>query len=432
MSSTPSEPSSPPSPSTPITTPPRPAPIPPKLPPPPNFEPPPYTPYSEASVSLLPTDRTRSPAPSAPVPSRTPSGNNDGIVRPSGIHRVTQHCTKRNCIILAAFIFMIFVALLVFHQFFLTLNDTARPTQELEFASRKLAGFHTFDPTISHDELSDSILLSKFDKAQKVLKSEKMVLEEYDVGFLTSSNNFDSENFDDCMRFTDHMICCSTSVHSRHYETKCWHRTAEGAVESGTASHYGFTHRWQSLNNDIAAVILRNSQRYAVFHVNNNQRYTIPEKNLPEGSVSAGFYFPMNDITELDEMIQTEGTFKILKYRLFADEGKYKYRDETWEETPFEADPELTKNLFCSLPIYSAVLQYGHYRNDDQLTWDLKVKFDSSETLYWAKDQIHTPIDEVAIDCNQESIVLYVLGSRDLIEFTINLPDERSAEIRDE
>uniref|UniRef100_A0AC34GAF3 Uncharacterized protein n=1 Tax=Panagrolaimus sp. ES5 TaxID=591445 RepID=A0AC34GAF3_9BILA len=180
-------------------------PRPPKIPPPPNLDPPPYTPFSEHSAPLLPSSSSGAARP-APIQGRhTSSSSGPRVVRPPGFRRYTQHCTKRNCILLLALLGILIMGILAVTYWLNSSEEDAAQINPLTFNSRSLAKFHIPDQRISYDENSDSVILSKYLKAQKQLKSEKLSIEEYDLGFLGATHDIDSDNYDDCMRFTDNV-----------------------------------------------------------------------------------------------------------------------------------------------------------------------------------------------------------------------------------
>uniref|UniRef100_A0A914YHD3 Uncharacterized protein n=1 Tax=Panagrolaimus superbus TaxID=310955 RepID=A0A914YHD3_9BILA len=298
--SSPTTPSSPPPttpPSSPVTgvttttttsAPPRP----PKIPPPPNLDPPPYTPFSEHSAPLLPSSSSGVARPAAPIQGRhTSSSSGPRVVRPPGFRRYTQHCTKRNCILFLALLGILIMGILAVNYWLDSSEEDAAQINPLTFNSRNLAKFHIPDQRISYDENSDSVILSKFLKAQKQLKSEKLSIEEYDLGFLGATHDIDSDNYDDCMRFTD------------------------------------------NVTDSVNAVILYNSQRHAILHVDANRLYQIQENKLPEKYKSVGFFFPMDTVDELDELVRSGEEFKICDYLLSSDTNTYILKEEECKRT---------------------------------------------------------------------------------------------------
>ncbi|KAE9550292.1 hypothetical protein FO519_006482 [Halicephalobus sp. NKZ332] len=281
---------------------------------------------------------------------------------------------------------------------------------------------------ISYDLNSDSIILSRFFPAQRQLKSERLSINEYDIGFLTAAQDIDGDQYEDCMRFTEHVVCCETSVSSRDHRTDCWQRTQDG-VNQVHASHYDFVKEWQSLQAGATAVLLYNRQRHSVLHFEKNRVYKIEENKLPEGYISMAFFFPMDTIEELDELVRSRDEFKICEYSL-VDQGRYELKEGECKDTKFKVEFELNEVKFCSNPLYDAVLQYGHYRNEDELSWRLRVEFDSSDNIFEAHDKLHSPVDTVAIGCSDNVIDIYALGNQQLIEYSINLPSETNGHFK--
>lgn len=92
--------------------------------------------------------------------------------------------------------------------------------------------------------------------------------------------------------------------------------------------------------------------------------------------------------------------------------------------------------------MYRAVLQYNHVGdNERELTFRVKVclillsssfsfiqvVYDSNPDVYAATETLDTPYERVVIDCNDEEIEIYVLGSEELAQFKVQLPNLRSS-----
>ena len=89
--------------------------------------------------------------------------------------------------------------------------------------------------------------------------------------------------------------------------------------------------------------------------------------------MSMAFHFPMDTIDELDELVRSRDEFKICEYSL-VDFNRYELKEEGCKNSRFKVEFELNNVKFCSNPLYDAVLQYGHYRNEDELSWYLRVR----------------------------------------------------------
>jgi hypothetical protein len=55
-----------------------------------------------------------------------------------------------------------------------------------------------------------------------------------------------------------------------------------------------------------------------------------------------------------------------------------------------------------------------------------QVKFHSSERMYSAGDSVHARQEQMAMDCDDERVNLYLLGDHELHEFTMDLPAIRN------
>ncbi|KAH7726800.1 hypothetical protein AAVH_05687 [Aphelenchoides avenae] len=292
----------------------------------------------------------------------------------------------------------------------------------LEVKWSSLGEFRNFDQKISFDENSDAVILSKYLPKENVLKSEKIYPEELENGFVQSTHNI-SEEYVECVRFTDHLICCSTTPHGRHHRTDCYYEENEEEIRS-VAVKYDFIADWQSLADDKLLLVVHNRQRHAVFDIKENRIGTIEENRLPHGYLSVGFFFPMDTEKELEELVRSGQEFRICSY-LKTTKGDYALKDEDCKQTPFKVEFELPKVRFCSNPLYTAVIQFGHHQSDNELTWHLRVKYDSSNDVYSASNTVESPYEQIAMDCNDETLDLFVVGATALHRFSAQLPNLR-------
>lgn len=189
---------------------------------------------------------------------------------------------------------------------------------------------------------------------------------------------------------------------------------------------------WQSLEDGQKLIILSNRQRHAVFNLLNGRVYEIEENRLPHGYYSLAFFFPMDTGAELDELVRRDDEFRICQY-MRADMGqngqftKYALKEEKCMETSFNVEFELPKVKFCTNPLYTAVVQYGHLNGEAEvLTWRLRVKYDSAPEVYSATESLESRLEQLAIDCNDTELVLFIMGEYELYEYSVELPNLRS------
>jgi len=109
--------------------------------------------------------------------------------------------------------------------------------------------------------------------------------------------------------------------------------------------------------------------------------YRIEENRLPHAYVSVAFFFPTDTAGELAELVRSGDDFRICLY-LKSNFGDYVLKEEYCKITAFKVEFELPKVQFCSNPFYTAVVQYGHIQGETDLTWHLRVKYDSSPDIY--------------------------------------------------
>lgn len=86
----------------------------------------------------------------------------------------------------------------------------------------------------------------------------------------------------------------------------------------------------------------------------------------------------------------------------------------------------MRKVKFCSNPVYSAVIQYGHVDEERDLTWRLRLSIDGQKDVYGTAETFETDSEELVIDCNDETIEVYVVGKYELSQYTVELPSLRS------
>lgn len=84
------------------------------------------------------------------------------------------------------------------------------------------------------------------------------------------------------------------------------------------------------------------------------------------------------------------------------------------------------------------MIQFGHRTDDDanQLTWHLRVKFDSAASVYSAAEHLETEVSngpnklapQLTIDCNDVAINVYVIGTHELHQYSVQLPQDLHSE----
>uniref|UniRef100_A0A915CPS4 Uncharacterized protein n=1 Tax=Ditylenchus dipsaci TaxID=166011 RepID=A0A915CPS4_9BILA len=222
-------------------------------------------------------------------------------------------------------------------------------------------------------------------------------------GFILSTKNV-SEEYAECMQFTEEVFCCSTSTHSRHHRTDCYLQK-DGETIHSVAVKYDLMSSWQSLADDERLLVVYNRQRHAVLDLVRKKIYKIEENH---------------------ELVRSGDDFRICEY-LKTTHGDYALKEEHCKITAFKVEFELPKVQFCSNPLYTAVLQYGHVQGEEEdLTWHLRVKYDSSPDVYSAAKTVASKLEQLVIDCNDSELDVFVLGSHELYQFSTQLPNLRS------
>ncbi|KAI6174834.1 hypothetical protein M3Y97_00965400 [Aphelenchoides bicaudatus] len=402
-----------------------------KIPPHPDEDqPPPYSSSHHAQASgLLSSSKTVTRTPEQEANNRTRS--------PPGYRKYTQYLTKRNLLILAGIILLLFAitAVLVLlsgsddsdseDYYAPTLGPPAAgkaPVKDLEVKWKLLGSFTEHEQRMSFDETTDAIYLSKYFPDEHILKSEKLEVDASHKKYISSSHNI-SQIYQDCIRFTDEVICCSTSPHGHNHKTECYLNIDNQIIKS-SAAHYDFQHNWQGLNDD-RLLILFNKQHHAVLNLKTKRVQKIEENRLPHGYISIAFFFPMDNADELDELVRNRDDFRICEYKQTLS-GDYALQAPECRTTPFHVEFELPKVRFCSNPIYTAVVQYGHLPDERDLTFHLKLVFDNSAEIYTARDSLESSYDQVVMDCNDETLEIYAMGAYEIARFTVKLPNLHS------
>ena len=372
------------------------------------------------------------------------------MVEPPGIRKYLQYLTARNLLIGLAILLAICVLIYVIHlsnesDEHLTsgkaLEQSHRP---LAFSHKGLGAVKGKKDRISFDATNDAIIVSGYDPESGVLRSDTVQLGDHLEGFRQSSFQPNVElqrqegtqqqqlpAFDDCMRFTEQLVCCSTPSQSHQHMTKCFLRSPGQNVTS-VASMFDFMPRWQSLLDGRQLVLVHNRQRQAFLDVRNNLLNQIEEDRLPQGYISKGFHFDQQTADELVELVHFGDEFRICEYvrtrQVDQEHGKYTLKDQNCRSTPFKVEFELPRVLFCANSLYTALVQFGHLQAEPtRLTWRLRVKFDSSPTIYSAGESMAATRQEtMALNCDDERLDLFVLGDHELHQFWVQLPTPRN------
>jgi len=342
-----------------------------------------------------------------------------------------QYLTKRNLIIAGVILAANLLFLFIVYQ--LLDREKAKPplegTRAMQTTWTALGEFKSPREKISFDERTDFVILSEYSPSERLLKAEKIGLDDHLSGFISKSENI-TDTYSDCMRLTDEAFCCSSSSHTRHHKTDCFliHPT-EGQIHS-VASMYDFVPAWQSLADENWLVLVYNRQRHAVMDLRTRRIHPIEENRLKAGYVSVGFFFPMENAEELDELVRSGSDFRICQY-LRTNLGDYALKDESCQMTRFKVEFELPKVKFCSNSVYTAVIQYGHLQHDHpDLTWHLRFQYDSSPEIHSASETLESTLDarhqQLAMDCNDETLSVFVMGAHELHMFTVELSNLRS------
>lgn len=423
---------------------------PPKIPPPPSEHPPPYTPFGGQTASLLP---------GAQPPRAQGRSNRRGVLQPSGLHKYLQYCTACNLLIALAILFALCLLAYLIHWSNRSdeeiATEHAKPLEQhhraLEFYHKGLGAIKGNRDRISFDGNGDVVILSEFDAVERVLVSELVKVDDHLDGFQLSrlglnqlekgataasatgnaTNNNDGLStapllFDKCMRLSVQLICCATSRHAHQHLTKCFlHEQSQNATS--IAAMYDFLPRWQALSDGEVLQLVRNVHgRHAVLDVRRNILHQIEEDQWPLGAVFNCFYFPRQTADELTELVRLDNEFRMCEFvrkrQVDQEHGVYALKDENCRSTLFTLESDLSRVLFCTNALYTAVVQYGHLPNESaMLTWRLRVKFHALPDMFSTGNWVHGLKEQMAMNCEDERLQLFILGDHELHEFTVPL-----------
>uniref|UniRef100_A0A914HFH6 Uncharacterized protein n=1 Tax=Globodera rostochiensis TaxID=31243 RepID=A0A914HFH6_GLORO len=420
-------------------------PDPPKIPPPPSEHPPPYTAFGGQSAALISSASGDGSSAAQMRSNRNPRR----VIQAPGWRKYGRHLTLRNILIaiavlvgLGTFIFFVHWSNRSDDELFRGRAPLEGTHKTLQWAHKGLGRMSGKKDRISFDKTERAAVLSEFDMDNKILRSEYVKVDDHLRGFsqhipFNATGNW-PDDFDDCIRFSAKLVCCSTPSLSDQHQTKCFLRD-NGRQFVALASMFDFWPRWQSLADGAMLLLLQNPQRHAVLDLRRNILLSIDENRLPHGYIAQSFYFASDTADELAELVRVGDTLRICDYvrtrQGDSEHGAYVLKEEQQQQqhcrlTPFPVDVELSRRLFCTNALYTAVLQFGHLPGGQgMLHWRLRLQFASSPTLYSANDELaqaHS-VEQMEMNCAETNLDLYALNDHELHLFRVQLPvDERN------
>ncbi|CAK5059547.1 unnamed protein product [Meloidogyne enterolobii] len=271
-----------------------------------------------------------------------------------------------------------------------------------------------------------------------MLESETINVDEYLEGFKFNKFHVSSveehigdiapTKFRNCIRFTPHLVCCSSQGNGHMHLTKCFLETKDN-IQISAASFYDFVPRWQTLVDGEALLLLHNTKKHAILDLKRNILHDIKEEHLPNNFISHGFFFPKATANELIKLVRVGEHFRLCEFVQTRDElnttqGFYSPKEGKCQNTPFKIDPELSQILFCVNSLYSAIVQYDHDQLPDDasnLTWRVWLQFDGSDIVYSAGASAPSRQRQIALNCADDRLELFVLGDNELHKFITKL-----------
>uniref|UniRef100_A0A1I7Y8M8 Carb-bd_dom_fam9 domain-containing protein n=1 Tax=Steinernema glaseri TaxID=37863 RepID=A0A1I7Y8M8_9BILA len=203
------------------------------------------------------------------------------------------------------------------------------------------------------------------------------------------------------------------------------HLTEDGQdIESSAKFYHNFSRNWQSLDDGRKLLPVQNKHNFVILDLKKNAIFKIDRTFLPPDHKAVGYFFSMDTYAELAELVKTKNDqFKICDY-VPDNQHNYLLKEEVCRETNMTVTHEFPRIKFCDNPYYSAVLQYGNHEYEPEMEWMLQVKIERSPDPYYVLGQDVAPLHQVAINCREDSIDMYIPGRHELYQYSIFLPNE--------
>ncbi|KAI6233444.1 hypothetical protein M3Y99_00913300 [Aphelenchoides fujianensis] len=325
-------------------------------------------------------------------------------------------------------------------SFMVTPATTERLTVPLRMGVRWKQPF-TITQHMSFDKASDAIILSTYNPEDLRLESEQLVVGNHRRGFVYKSLRTPA-GYARCSRLSEDFMCCATYPQTDEYKTDCfdvykWNN--HGRAFNVSAPHYDYVDYLLSPDG-YKRIVLSTGQQHALLDVYLRNLcfslcriYPVEDNRLPAAYISVGFAFPMDDTFKLDELVRGKD-FEICKYDAtsFANRDaklrrkSIKKAKSVWCLFRFNVDNELPKVKFCSNPIFTAVVQYGHRGREGELTFFVELVFNGEDKVYTLQESLQTPYDQLVLNCNRGTLDIYVMGERQIVAFDLELSNIRS------
>jgi len=325
-----------------------------------------------------------------------------------------KYFTKKNGLIAGGILLGLVAIFMLFHMFS---NDEKK---YLPYERISLGYFRNYNLRISFDENNNLVLLSR--QLGSHLDVERFALDNRKNGFLHSQTQIESTTLKNCVQLADDVMCCDkTGTHSGIH---C-HLTQDGQLTESSAKFYhNFSSNWQSLDGGRKLLPVQNKHGFIILDLKENRHMRLDRSMLPPSHRPLFYFFSMDTYEELAELVNVnDEQLKICDY-VPDNEHHYLLEDDHCRETNMTIFPEHNLIKFCDNPLYSAVLQYGNHEYDPEMKWVLQVKLEKEPEPYYVMGQDAAPLHQVAINCRDDSIDMYIPGRHELFQYTVLLPNE--------
>ncbi|KAK0423772.1 hypothetical protein QR680_008322 [Steinernema hermaphroditum] len=373
---------------------------------------------NEQSTSLINNQKLEDDDQPPPYPGVTPR-RPPSPIQTRWFKFKNKYLTARNGLIAGGVIFGLILVIILYN---LVIADDGR--KYLAYEKTSLGYFRNYNLKISFDESNNLILLSR--QLGSHVDIERFALDQKQNGFIRfrlEQKQVESTSLKNCVQLADNVMCCDKT--SPFSGVHC-HLTQDGQdIESSAKFFHNFSGNWQSLEDGRKLLPVQNRQHhFTILDLKENIAMKIDRALLPSSHKPMAYFFSMDTYAELAELVKIrDKEFRICDY-VPDNQHNYLLKDEPCRETNFTISHEHPKIKFCDNPLYSAVLQYGNRENEPDMEWVLQVKIEQSEEPYYVVGEDVAPLHQVAMNCRDESIDMYIPGRHELYQYSILLPNE--------
>uniref|UniRef100_A0A915BRE2 Uncharacterized protein n=1 Tax=Parascaris univalens TaxID=6257 RepID=A0A915BRE2_PARUN len=310
---------------------------------------------------------------------------------------------RRNCsktqlsvmtVVLLCFVaFPTTIALLLFSK------NQRQQSNDLSGSRLILSKFTLTRPLMSFDYEKYFIILSQENRPHEVL-IERLPLNDTEAGFKSSVVPV-PKGMRKCRQLSDDVLCCFAEQLSK-IGTHCF------SQEENTTRHLyerwmAPSNFWQTLQVDGTMVGVRRNRDYRILNTRTGRVYAVSYDEKPMDLTPASYFFPMENIFELEELAINGNKFFVCEYvklstqhfRLVGD------KDEKCRQTSFVMHEGMRGIRFCANPIYHAIVEFDAVRprGHCHMRWQLQVSYkDDDDSVFKFDANDISPSGQIAIE----------------------------------